>query len=440
MIRRWGRDGPGSSRLIQGSAWVLVGMAAQALLGFTFWTLSARVMPTDEVGRASALFTIAQFLTYSTGLGLTVMLARFATDHSTDSDRLFGRSVVIAVIASVSATIAFWIVGSSEATDLLSGPGGFAVFAFYVGGLAVGLLADVRLMAGRRWLWLVGRVVLVGLVRLPLVLWDPGVGGDTWLYHLVLAPLAIGGWLSFPMLRLIGEGRLRLGRPASVAGVMRFAGANWIATLASTAPQYVLPLVVVAHVADDDYANFFLAWTITAMVLLVPAAISQILLLEGSKKEQDGDGHEQLAFRFSLGIATIAWVGTFAGGRVLVWVLGQGYRNLADILPALVFAGLPWAYTSVRLAEARLRRDQLATVLITGILGLLILGLALVWVPRWGITGATRAWVIGNIAGAVTADLTHRIRGSDRHGRPRGWRRRADDPSRPDRAPDSPRS
>lgn len=431
MNRSGGSTGLRSSRLIQGSAWVLVGMAAQALLGFTFWTLSARVLPADEVGRASALFTIAQFLTYATGLGLTVMLARFATDHSIDSDRLFGRSVVVAIIASVSATLVFGIVGSSDATELLSGPGGIAVFAFYVSGLAVGLLADVRLMAGRRWRWLVGRVVLVGLVRLPLVLWDPGVGGDTWLYHLVLAPLAIGGWLSFPMLRFIGEGRLRLGRPAVVSGAMRFAGANWIATLASTAPQYVLPLIVVAHVADDDYANFFLAWTITAMVLLVPAAISQILLLEGSKKDRDGDDHEQLAFRFSLGIATLAWIGAFAGGRVLVWVLGRGYRDLAEILPALVFAGLPWAYTSVRLAEARLRRDQLSTVLITGILGLLILGLAIAWVPRWGITGATRAWVIGNTAGAVTAECTHRLRSPGRVSADRASRRPAGDPIPP---------
>src|SRR5699024_8389642 len=69
------------SRLVRGSAWILVGMAAQALLGFAFWTLGARSFDTTQVGRASGLFTIAQFLTYAAGLGLTVTLARFASDH-----------------------------------------------------------------------------------------------------------------------------------------------------------------------------------------------------------------------------------------------------------------------------------------------------------------------------------------------------------------------
>src|SRR5699024_11017496 len=168
------------------------------------------------------------------------------------------------------------------------------------------------------------------------------------------------------------------------------------------------------RVDDDAYANFFLAWTITAMVLLVPGAIYQVLLLEGSKKDQQGAGHERLAFRISAGLALLAWAGAFAGGRVLVRLLGAAYERLASILPALVFAGLPWSHLSVRVAEARLRRDQVSTVLITAVLGLTILGLALVWVPRWGVTGATRAWIVGNLLGAATAEICHRTRGGDR--------------------------
>lgn len=450
---------------MQGSAWVLVGLAIQALLGVAFWTMGAHVATSSEVGRASALFTTVQFINYATGLGLTVALARFATDTSRESNALFGWSVVATAVTSVVGSLAFVAFGTQAAVQLVSGSAvGALGFALYVAGVSVGLLADVRLMAARRWGWLVGRIAVVGVVRLPLVLWNPGFGDDTWLYHLILGPLAIGGWLSIPLLRWIGVGRMRFHRPTTFAPTARFALVNWVAALASTAPQFVLPLVVVANVASSTYASFFLAWTMTGMVFLVPGAISQILLVEGAKDEVDvdesvvdeagfasgdiagrgddlfdeddlggpdggadpggptagdpdddpldrddpGHRHEHQAFAFGLGVATLAWVGSLAGGGLLTLVFGDAYRDLARTLPNLVVAGIPWAFTSVRLSEARLRRDQFATIAITASLGLLILGPALLWVPQWGVAGATRAWILGNVVAALVAEVCHR--------------------------------
>ena len=56
---------------------------------------------------------------------------------------------------------------------------------------------------------------------------------------------------------------------------------------------------------------------------------------------------------------------TFLGKGLVVAVFDESYSDAAHILPAMMLAGIPWAVTSVRLAEARIRRDQLATVAIT---------------------------------------------------------------------------
>jgi O-antigen/teichoic acid export membrane protein len=416
------------SRILHGSAWVLVGLVVQAGLGFAFWTLAARVASVDDVGRASTLFTIVQFVNYATGLGLTVMLARFAAVRSVDTERLYGWSLVAGALSSVVGAVAFAVLGSDASTRLVVGsPWSIAVFAFYVAGISVGLLADVRFMAERRWGWLIGRVAVVGVIRLPLLLVPHAAGDDTWLYHLMLAPLAIGGWLSVPLLAAIDAGRPRLGRIQDWRPPVEFAGVNWAAALASTAPQFVLPLIVTAEVPASTYAGFFLAWTITGLVLLVPGAISQILLVEGARTDAgesavapDPSGgratgedasladHARQALRFSVGIAVLAWVGAFAGGRLLTMVLGDGYQVLAAALPSLVGAGIPWAITSVRLSEARLRHDQTATIVVTAVLGVGILGPAAVWIPAWGVAGATRAWLLGNVAAAVVAEAMDR--------------------------------
>ena len=78
-------------------------------------------------------------------------------------------------------------------------------------------------------------------------------------------------------------------------------------------------------------------------------------------------------------------------------------------------AGVPWAVTSICLADARLRRDSRATLLITLVLGATVLGPALVLVPDRGIDGATTAWLAGNViaavVGACSTVLAHKTRG-----------------------------
>lgn len=405
-----------SSRILQGSAWILIGLGIQALLGFTFWLLGSRVATSAELGRASALFTAIQFVNYASGLGLTVALARHATQHSPEADALFGWGIAATVVSSVIGGCAYLAVADTPATGLVTAsPAGWAVFCAYTAGTSIGLLVDVRLMAGRRWGWLVGRLALTGLVRLPLTHLDVGVAPDLWLYHLMLAPLAISGVLGVPILRWIGAGSVSWRRPATLGPVARYAGVNWVSTLASQAPQFLLPLLVASSVAASINASFFLAWTMTGLVFLVPAAIAQVLLVEGSRDADapegpttESVGRVKEALIFSLALATLAWLASLVVGQVVASVFGDAYDRLAHLLPTLMLAGIPWALTSVRLSEARIRRDQVATVAITVTLGLGILVPAFVLVPSHGTGAATSAWLFGNVAAALVAAVVHR--------------------------------
>jgi O-antigen/teichoic acid export membrane protein len=399
-----------ASRVVHGSAWILVGTAAQAALGFAFWLLGARVATSAELGRASALFTAIQFVNFAVGLGLTVALARHAVSRTAESDSLFTWALVAAVVASFAGSFGYLAVVDTPATALVTGSvGSAALFGCYVAGIAAGLLADVRLMAARRWRWLVGRYVVAGTIRLPLVVIDVGIDADRWLYHLMLAPLALSGVAAVAVVRVVGAGSLRWRRPATLGPVARYAGVNWVATLASQAPQYVLPLVVAQSVASSVNASFFLAWTVTGMIFLVPAATAQVLLVEGSHEgaEHGAATRSRDALRFALGLAIAAFLGALAVGQVVTVAFGDEYEPLARYLPSLMVAAIPWAYTSVRLSEARLRRDQVTTMAITATLGVTVLVPALTLVPDRGASAAVAAWVGGNVAAALVAGAAH---------------------------------
>ena len=403
------------SGLLQGSAWILVGLAIQAVLGFAFWLLGARIATSTELGQASALFTAIQFVNYASGLGLTIALARHATLQTRESDALFGWALVATVISSALAGSAYLAIADTSATRLVNGSAGtWAVFCAYTAGTSITLLIDVRLMAARRWRWLVGRLTLAAVIRLPFVGVDLGLEPAMWLYTLMLAPMAIIGFLSIPLLGRMGGGGINFDRPRTLGLVSRYAGVNWAATLSSQAPQFVLPLVVAQSVLPSVNASFFLAWTVTSLVFLLPAAVAQVLLVEGGKDAQatemtgtSGAGRAHEALVFSLGLAVLAWVGSLVVGPAIAAVFGSDYDRLARLLPSLMLAGIPWALTSIRLSEARIRKDQVATVAITITLGITILVPTLLLVPSGGTSAATAAFVVGNFAGAIVAAAMH---------------------------------
>ncbi|MGN6694915.1 MAG: lipopolysaccharide biosynthesis protein, partial [Aquihabitans sp.] len=404
-----------SSGLLQGSVWILIGLAIQAVLGFVFWLLGARVASSSELGEASALYTAIQFVNYASGLGLTIALARHATLQTRESDALFGWSVVATTISSVVMGSAYLALVDTRATRLVNGSvGSWALFCVFTAATSIALLVDVRLMAARRWAWLVARIAVAALVRLPLVGLDVDLDPATWLYTLMLAPLAVVGIGSLLFMGRMGGGGISLQRPKTLGPFTRYAGVNWLATLASQAPQFVLPLVVAQSVRPAVNASFFLAWTVTSLVFLAPAVIAQVLLVEGGKDAQvtessgvPGSEREREALLFSLGFAVLAWLGSLVAGPAIAAVFGSEYDRLARLLPALTLAGIPWALASVRLSEARIRKDQAATVAITATLGITILVPTILFVPTGGTTAATTAFVLGNFAGAIVATGMH---------------------------------
>ncbi|WP_421121052.1 lipopolysaccharide biosynthesis protein [Aquihabitans daechungensis] len=404
-----------SSGLLQGSAWIVVGLAIQAILGFVFWLLGARVASSTELGEATALYTAIQFVNYASGLGLTIALARHATLQNRESDALFGWAVVATFVSSVVFGSVYLALVDTSATRLVNGSAGsWALFCVFTAGTSVSLLIDVRLMAARRWAWMVGRIAVAALIRLPFVQLDVGVEPAVWLYWLMLAPLAGVGFSSIPLLRRMGGGGIGFHRPRTLRMVSRYAGVNWFATLSSQAPQFVLPLVVAQSVAPSINASFFLAWTVTSIVFLLPAAIAQVLLVEGGKDAQvteatstAGSERAREALVFSVGLATLAWIGSLVVGPAIAAVFGSEYDRLARLLPGLMLAGIPWGLTSIRLSEARIRKDQAATVAITATLGITILVPTLLWVPSGGASAAAVTFVAGNIAGAIVAMAMH---------------------------------
>ncbi len=404
------------------SALIMVVVGLQVAANAAFWVAASRSVDSSALGDAGELFTSLQFIVYLTGLGLTITNSRFGADGSPDADGLLSWSLLTTSIGSVLGAAAYLVVLGAladgdvvtEATtiDLLGGPGGMALLGALAVGTSLGLLVDVRLMAARLYGVLMVRAVIIGALRLPLLFVDAPIDEASWVFVLSAGPTLLYGLSGVALLPRVCGVRYHLRPLPSRARMLRhFALVNYGATLSLEAPQFALPVIVGLWVHGSDYASFFVAWGAAAALLLLPAAIAQVSLVEAARATQDAPRRATDAMAIAVGIAVLALIGAIVANDLVVVVYGEDYEEAARLLPAFVAAGIPWAVSSIALAEARVRRDHTTIVGITATLGIGILLPALVLVPDHGVDGAMWAWLGGNVAAAgVGGVLTIRRR------------------------------
>ena len=400
--------------LLAGSAALVVGAAVQAVTGALFWLVAARIDTTDDVGRATALFTSSMFIAYLAGLGLQVSLARFAPSRDHDSHAVFAWAVLATTVASNLVAAGYLFVVDTEATRSLVdwhpvlGPLAFMVVS---AGASLTLIVDVRWMTVRRWGLVLMRIALVGLGRFPLLLVPTGGNETIHLFLVATGPLLLTGLLGVVGMPRITGGRHRLWPiPSTRRAAIRYSAVNYVSTLAYQAPQFVLPVIVLLSVDPDRNAAFYVAWGITTVALYVPMAIGQALLAEGGKDGVALRGQVRIILLLTTSLMAAAALATFLGRDVVTTVYGDDYAAAARVLPALVAACIPWAITSVFLTEARVMHRHFDTVAITVVLTTAILVPAVMLVPDEGLDGATTAFVVGNALAAAVAVGCHLVR------------------------------
>lgn len=395
------------TNLVQGSIWSLASVGLAAISGFAFWLIAARLHPGAQVGRASALFTSVLFVNYATGMGLQVAVARYAADASDDGCRAFRLAAAITTATGAAGAIVYLMAVHPAAASGLHGVGGNALFAGLVAGSSLAQLVDIRLMALRRWRLLLGRVALIGLVRLPPLTWSTSDHG-TALFLIAIVPVALSGVALAPALWRLSPHRLPW-RPAPsfLRRAGRFAAINYLSTIAVQAPSFVIPVVVLLHVPPVANANFYVAWSVTTVLFLVPTTVGQVLLVEAGRGAEQVEAQVKIALVLTTALMALALAASVVGAPLLVTLYGSGYRSASHLLPFLVAGGLPWAVTSICLAEVRARHDGPVTVAVTMVVAVAIVVPAALVVAGGGAPAVARAWFAGHaVAALVAAPLT----------------------------------
>jgi O-antigen/teichoic acid export membrane protein len=415
FVRAPGAASGDQRTVVRGSAWFVGAVAVGAALSFAFWLVAARLDGRGVLGPASSLWAQIQLVNYLTSMGLPLALARFGSGRPRTVHVLFAWALLYTAVTSAIGTVVYGLVAPSVIDEAFLAPlwrwgvpAGLTLFFVLITGMAFALLVEVRLVTLRRWYWVLGRVVLIGVARFPLLLLAAFHDDAAGLLLLIGGMPALSGFLGVLALRAATPARDRaalLPLPPEARPAFKFASVNYLGMLAAQAPQFGLPVVVTGFVSTDEFAAFYMAWQITVMIFLVPHTIGQIVLTEGSRSAHSVDHQVRLGLVLSMAVMTLAAVTVFAAAHLglVTKVLGAGFALTGALLPRLVAAGVPWAVTCVCLAKARIEGDHLRTMAITVGFALCTLVPGVVMTRAAGVNGAAWAWLLGNTVAAGVA-------------------------------------
>jgi O-antigen/teichoic acid export membrane protein len=385
--------------------WTLGATTLLSAGGFLFWMLVARRLDPDTVGAGASLFSVVFFLVYATSLGVPVLVTRYAFDHS-------ARSAAITLIALVSTAgsgalgaVVFMLVAPADVIEPLGGrtvSGGLVMVLLAVS-VSVSTVVDARLITSMRFPAHFTRLAAVTVLRLAGIALIPATDDG---FGVFLASTWAFGATSIVFLPSILRSRSgpqahpRILAP-EWAPLARFSVSNYLGQLALQGPVFLTPMLVLLAVSAAEYSGFYLAWGITAVLLMMSQTLGQTLLAEASNRGRS-DERTLLAAGIAIGLSVGATlIAIVLGGWLATTLYGDAYRAVGDLLPWLLLGCAPASIAVIVVSEARYAEHN-RRMLSTSVPFAMLVGVAVgLGAQVGGSKGAAVGWLIGNVASLV---------------------------------------
>jgi O-antigen/teichoic acid export membrane protein len=381
-------------------------------LGLVFWAVAAHLRSPAIVGQTSAIIAALTLLSMIAQLNLTNVIVRLLPAAGRLGTYLVGRAYLVVVFLSLVAGLVYCTSGLGRHV-VTGGWVQYVGFSVAVPVLAVFALEDSALTALRLTPAVAAENISTAIVRIALlfVLFETAMGAVwSWVLPALAAAVIVNSLLFGRALPAHGRVPGTLPRRRRI---LSFVAAEYAGNICASASVQVIPLIVVWRLGAAAAAYLTLPWLIASGISLVLWNVSASFVVEAAGSH----GHPGTLLRRSVllwaGIALAALVVCVAGARPLMDVVGSQY--VAQGVPLLRLIGLSAPFTALVIIYATLVWLDQRVWLLAGFqacAGALLLGAALVLLPRLGLTAIGWAYLgtQAALAAAVTPFTVRHIR------------------------------
>ncbi|MCT8336574.1 polysaccharide biosynthesis protein [Methanoculleus sp. Afa-1] len=392
--------------LIRNSFFIMASSFVAAGFGFFFWMIAARFYSQADVGVATALMSSMGLLILISRLGLDQSVIRFFP--SRDKNRVLGTAVLVPTAIALGAGVFFIAAVDVLAPELavvrtiaplyLAILGAYSIVWVFEGALNALRKSEyyfaLNLLYGTRILFL---VPLVSLGAMGIF----GAFGLSFILGLILALILLA--------RCSVRPTPCVDRPF-LREAWQFSAGAYIAGILMSAPNMVIPIMVLHVLGAESTANYYITYAIVSILFMIPYAFTTSLFVEGSHGgEMKRSVLRTLASMFALLIPAIIILSLF--GEPILGLIGKDYVEGMALLRVLAVSALFVSVCQTFISIAKVRNDIRSLVVLSGFVSIALLGLGYALMNRFGLIGMGYAWFATYAAGTLLVGLILKKKG-----------------------------
>jgi O-antigen/teichoic acid export membrane protein len=395
--------------LYRNAIYLMVGTAVTSITGFVFWIIAARFYPAEAVGLGSAIISALGLLAIFSELGLGIGLIRFLPGAGKDGNDMMNNCFTLSGLASVAvaliflAGLHFW---SPTLLVVRQHPIFFAAFVVFTAATALQPLVSNAFLAKLNTKFIVILNAITGSLKIALVIVFTmffisafGIFASTGLAMAVallfaafwFLPQVQNGYRPFPK---IEKGVLN--------ELSHYAAGNYVGRISLLMTPYVLPLVVLNILGAEMNAYFYIAWTVAAILQVIPSSIFNSLFAEGSNDEASIRTNTAKSLKFTFLILLPLTLLLLIIAEKLLLLFGQAYSdNATPLLRILVVAVISYGINYLYVSIERVRKNIKGVIAVTAVATCLSLGLSYLLMLKMGLVGVGIGYAAGQTVVAI---------------------------------------
>ncbi|WP_367319371.1 lipopolysaccharide biosynthesis protein [Streptomyces sp. HUAS ZL42] len=393
-------------RLLRTGHLLAVSSLVNSCFGSLFWLFATHWYDERTVGLSYSALSASMLLTGIGQLNLHDFLVRFVPTTGRRTRRLVLTCYAVSTSFSllVAAVFLALVPVVTPGLDFLLTPVAGGCFAVATAGYAIFVLQDGALTAVGRPGWVVAENLIFACGKILLL----ALGAALALFSGILI-----SWAGALLIALVVANTVLLRRgipqherntPATPPSprMLGYAATDWLGSLFRLAAYTLVPLIVLDTLGAEQSAYYSLAWSIAYVPYLLALNMGTSLITESVRRpERLVDNGLRVLRHSGLMLAGVTAVLAAAAPQILS-LFGASYSaHGTTLLRLLAVSALPNLLVSLAIDVSRARRRlRWAVGLQIATCGL-VLGLTVVLLPRFGVTGAGIAWLAAQCLIAV---------------------------------------
>lgn len=407
-------------KLFTNSAFLIANTVVGSVLGFLFWTLSARIYDPTELGLGAAYISAMTLLAKLGEMGLGTTVVRFLPLMK-EKQKTFINSCLVTITTSTLFLVVIFIValssGYSDMGTLTESTWHITLFIGATLSFRIAEFMDQLYIAFEATNFMLARNLFANLLRIALLIaLGQSVGALGLLLAFGAAALVTFGLSAMVFVpQILPSYRVRPEFSWSLLSEkMSYSFANHFAQLLWYTLPLVYPLLVITLLGAEANAYFYVCWMIANILFILPTAISTTTFAFYANRMEMDDRYfwRIMLITFSLLIPVVVIAALLSS--VFLNFFGEEYVKAGDgLLILMLVSALPYTINTFIISFYRIRNNIRDMVVVSTLIALLSLLLITVLGATYDLLGIGIGWLMSQLLGMIFA-LLYRLRQNKR--------------------------